>query len=157
MPFGLKNAGAVYCRLVKRLLDQLKLEGRADAGIKLKAKKTALFEPEVEFLGHRVSKRGIAPGTRHLEMIENMEEPKSGKEVQSMIGFIQFFSNFVPRFAQLTSAMNALRNKRHLAPGDWNEECQQGMKIIKETFAKPGLLRRYPLAPDDPNAGKMPL
>merc|ERR1712155_247536 len=81
MPFGLKNAGAVYCRLVKRLLD-------------------------------------------HLKLIENMEEPKSGKEVQSMIGFIQFFSNFVPRFAQLTLAMNALRNKRHLAPGDWNEECK---------------------------------
>merc|ERR1711923_373318 len=169
MPFGLKNAGAMYCRLVKQLLDQLKLEGRvsaylddilvhtktkeehlsalekvleahADAGIKLKAKKTALFEREVEFLGHRVSNRGIAPSNRHLEMIENLEEPKNGKEVQSMIGFIQFFSSFVPHFAQLTAPMNELRNKRHLAPGDWSEECKQNMQALKNTFATPGLL-----------------
>ena len=29
------------------------------------------------------------------------------------------------------------------------------MQILKDTFALPGLLRRYPLAPDDPNARKM--
>ena len=72
-----------------------------------------------------------------------------------MIWFIQFFSSFIPRFAQLTAPMNELRNKRHLAPGDWSEECKQNMQILKDTFATPGLLRRYPLAPDDPNAGKM--
>ena len=72
MPFGLKNAGAMYCHLEKMLLDKVHLDGQVslylddilvhtkresehlyvldkvleadiDAGIKLKAKKTFLF------------------------------------------------------------------------------------------------------------------
>ena len=31
MPFGLRNAGAMYCRLVKQLLDRLKLEKMVSA------------------------------------------------------------------------------------------------------------------------------
>merc|ERR1711911_9560 len=81
----------VHTKTEEEHLSALKkvLEAHADAGIKLKAKKTTLFEREVEFLGHRVSNQGISPSARHLEMIANLEEPKNGKEVQSMIGFIQ--------------------------------------------------------------------
>ena len=53
--------------------------------------------------------------------------------------------------------MNELQNKRHLSPGDWTEECETSLQILKDTFLKPGLLRHYPLAPDDPDAGKMEL
>ena len=157
MPFGLKNAGAVYCRLVKELLDRLKLDGQVsaylddilvhtkteeehlravdkvleahvDAGIKLKAKKTFLFEPAVDFLGHRVSADGITLSSRHLEYIEAIKAPRSGKEVQQLVGFLQYFASFCPEFSQLTAPMNALRNKRHLAPGDWTQECEESLQ-----------------------------
>merc|ERR1712155_82732 len=129
MPFGLKNAGAMYCRLVKELLDRLRLDGQVsaylddilvhtktegehlhavdrvlaahvDAGIKLKAKKTFLFEPAVDFLGHRVSADGITLSSRHLEYIEAIKAPKSGKEVQQLVGFLQYFASFCPEFSQ---------------------------------------------------------
>ena len=184
MPFGLKNAGAMYCRLVKQLLDRLQLEGKVsayldnilvhtkteeehlhtldkvleahvDAGIKLKAKKTFLIEPAVDFLGHRVSADGIALSSWHLDYIEAIKAPKSGKEVQQLVGFLQYFSSFVPHFSQLTAPMNELCNKRHLAPGDWTIECENNLQQLKASFTHPDLLRRYPLAPDDPDAGKM--
>ena len=94
------------------------LEAHVDAGIKLKAKKTFLFEKAVDFLGHRVSAKGITLSSRHLDAINNIRDPTSGKEVQQMIGFMQYFSSFVPQFSQLTAPMNELRNKRHLGPGD---------------------------------------
>ena len=133
------------------------LEAHVDAGIKLKAKKTFLFEKAVDFLGHRVSAGGITLSHRHLEAINNIQRPTSGKAVQQMIGFMQYFGSFVPRFSQLTAPMNALRNKRHLAPGDWTDECEKNLQILKDSFAKPGLMRHYPLPPDDPDAGKMEL
>ena len=40
------------------------LEAHVDAGIKLKAKKTFLFEKAVDFLGHRVSAEGITLSSR---------------------------------------------------------------------------------------------
>ena len=53
--------------------------------------------------------------------------------------------------------MNELRIKRHLAPGDWTEECKWNLQTLKDSFIEPGLLRHYPLPPDDPNASKMEL
>ena len=80
---GEKNAGAAYCRLVQKLVDKVGMEGvlaylddilvhtasleehinlldllfRAHQrlGIVLKAKKTELFQSEVNYLGFRVS------------------------------------------------------------------------------------------------------
>ena len=184
VPFGLKNARAMYCWLVKLLLDRLKLDGKVsayldhilvhtrtkeehlfaldkvleahvDAGIKLKAKKTFLFEKAVDFLGHRMSAEGITLSSRHLDYIEAIKVPTSGKEVQQLVGVLQYFSSFIPQFLQLMSPMNKLRNKRHLAPGDWMEECEKNLQALKESFTQPGLLRHYPLAPDDPDAGKL--
>merc|ERR1711914_38848 len=111
-------------------------------------------EPAVDFLGHRVSADGITLSFRHLEYIEAIKAPRSGKEVQQLVGFLQYFASFCPEFSQLTAPMNALRNKRHLAPGDWTQECEESLRTLKAHFAKPGLIRHYPLAPDDPDAGK---
>ena len=79
------------------------LEAQADASIKLKAKKTFLFEKAVDFLGHRVSAEGISLSTRYLDAIK---APTSRKEVQQLVGFLQYFASFVPSFSQLTAPMN---------------------------------------------------
>ena len=94
---------------------------------------------------------------RHLEAIKAIQAPTSGKEVQQLVGFLQYFASFVLRFSKLTAPMNELCNKRHLSPGDWTKECETSLQILKDTFARPGLLRHNPLAPDDPDAGKMEL
>ena len=87
MPFGLKNAGASYCRFVQRFVDILGVPGivayledvlvhsadldshvnllklvfsaHKEAGIRLNASKTHLFQEEVEYLGHLVSAEGV--------------------------------------------------------------------------------------------------
>ena len=87
LPFGLKNAGAAYCRLVSKLIDMLGVEGllaylddlllhtqdveshvkllrlvleaHRAAGIKLNPEKTCLFRSTVEYLGYEVSTIGI--------------------------------------------------------------------------------------------------
>ena len=98
MPFGLRNTGAMYCRLVKQLLDRLKLESKVsayfddilvhtctegehlhaldkvlgahmDADIKLKAKKTFLFKKAVDFL---------PPGAPRVSQGHQAEQPTPG-------------------------------------------------------------------------------
>ena len=82
MPFGLENTGTSYCRFVQRLVDILGVPGivayldnvlihsadldshinllnlvfsaHKEAGIRLNASKTYLFQEEVEYLGHLV-------------------------------------------------------------------------------------------------------
>ena len=104
MPFGLKNAGASYCRFVQRLiLDILGVPGivayledvlvhTADlnshvnllglffslhkgAGIRLNANKTRLFQEEVEYLGHLISAEGIKLIPSYVQKITDWPLP----------------------------------------------------------------------------------
>ena len=99
----------------------------------------------MEFLGHVVNAQGVAPTTKHLATIAAIEPPTSGKQIASLVGFLQYYSSFLPRFAKLTAPLNALRNKKRLGPGDWTPDCQQALDELKESFAKEGLIKHYPL------------
>ena len=126
MPFGLKNAGAAYCRLVQALVDDLAdpgiaaylddiivhsadpdrhvdlldktLHAHVQAGIRLKAKKTILFEDAVDYLGFRISADGIGMTTKFIEQIRDWPQPKSGKELASALGFMGYYREFVKLF-----------------------------------------------------------
>ena len=100
LPFGLKNAGAVYCRLVAQIMDNLGLqsvahylddvlihtaevhehlnsvekvlEAHLKAGIGLKPLKTLFFQSRLEFLGFVVSGDGIMPTDKYIKAIRDM-------------------------------------------------------------------------------------
>ena len=87
MPFGLCNAGSVYSRMLNQALSHLPrefwasyldgiltfskgnwehyghlkliVEAHLKAGIKFQPCKTKLFRTETEYLGHRVSPKGV--------------------------------------------------------------------------------------------------
>ena len=119
MPFGLRNAGPVYCRLVSKVMADLGLasvvhylddilihtvgmdehmeaiakvlQAHRSAGILLKPSKTLFFQERVDFLGFQVSGEGIRPTEKHIKSIENMKKPTTGKEVASLLGFLQYY------------------------------------------------------------------
>ena len=173
MPFGLKNAGSVYCRLVAQIMDSLGLQSVAHylddvlihtadvnehidsvekvlhahmkAGIRLKPSKTLFFQTQVEFLGFNVSGEGITPTEKYIKNIRDMQPPKTGKEVSSLLGFLGYYREFIPAFARLTEGMNALRNKRTLTEEDWTPEIDACFRKLKSLFLEQGgPVRHFP-------------
>ena len=49
-------------------------------GIKIQPCKTKLFQSEVEYLGHRISKGGVSMIPEYVQKIKDWPVPKSGKE-----------------------------------------------------------------------------
>ena len=174
MPFGLRNAGAVYCRLVAQIMDNLGLQSVAhylddilihtaeveehldsveqvlrahsDAGIRLKPSKTLFFQEQVEFLGFQVSGDGITPTDRYIRAIRDMQAPKTGKEVASLLGFLGYYREFIPAFARLTEEMNSLRNKRQLTDADWTPEINANFRKLRSLFLEQGgPVRHFPI------------
>ncbi|XP_071714716.1 uncharacterized protein [Rutidosis leptorrhynchoides] len=114
MPFGLKNAGATYQRVIDKAfkgqigrnleayVDDLVIKSITEQGLlediletfaslrkinmKLNPSKCSFGEEEGKFLGHIITERGIRANPKKIEAIENMPSPRYKKEVQSLTG-----------------------------------------------------------------------
>ena len=74
----------------------------------------ALFQPEVCYLGHVVSARGVATDPSKIEVVKAWPTPKSLKDVQTFLGLAGYYRQFIPDFAttaspRLTSPAKVLR------------------------------------------------
>ena len=60
----------------------------------LSFKKSHFFREEVTFLGHILTKDGIRPHPDKISVIVNFKEPTNVPQLQSFLGFLNFFSEF---------------------------------------------------------------
>ena len=67
------------------------LEAHLKAGIRLKPSKTLFFQECVKFLVFNVSGDGITPTNKYIRTIRDMQPPKTGKEMSSLLGFLRYY------------------------------------------------------------------
>ena len=117
MPFGLTNAPATFQRLIesaqvdiiifsKTPSEHLKclhsvFEMLDEAGLRLKSGKCEFFKPQLEYLGHVVSKAGIETNPKKIAAIINWPKPVTVTQVQSFLGFCNYYRKFINHYTQL--------------------------------------------------------
>ncbi|WVZ75902.1 hypothetical protein U9M48_023921 [Paspalum notatum var. saurae] len=91
----------VHLRLVLQRLREHKLYA--------KLKKCEFWIDEVPFLGHIISKGGIAVDPRKISAITNWEVPQTPKEVRGFLGLAGYYRRFIENFSKtakpITSAL----------------------------------------------------
>ena len=125
MPFGLKNAGATYQRLMSRMfapqigrnvqvyVDDMLVKSQREEdhledlrqtfntlryyNLKLNPRKCAFGVTAGKFLGFLVSQRGIEANLDKIRAIIEMTPPRNVKEVQSLNGKVAALNRFVSR------------------------------------------------------------
>ena len=66
-------------------------------GLTVRLEKCKFFMPVVQFLGFRISKDGIQPGSKKVEAISRFPEPRDVHAVRRFIGMTSFFRRSVRR------------------------------------------------------------
>jgi hypothetical protein len=86
-----------------------------------------------------------------LKGILDWPTPKTIKEVQSLLGFGNFYHHFVKGFSHLTHPLHDLlkKDKKFV----WSEECQESFDQLKKRFTEEPVL----MMPDHPNLSKYKL
>ena len=59
--------------------------------------------------------------------------PTKPKEVAAFVGFIQFYSQFMPTFSELSAPLNQVKNKKKLV---WTAELEKSFSGLKKAFAE---------------------
>ena len=94
---------------------ELVLKRCARYGIKLSPPKCHLLQETVNFLGHKLSSDRIEPEYDKLEKIRNLQPPTTKVGLSSIIGFFNFFRDFLPNYYQ-SARLTALSRNDH----KWN-------------------------------------
>ena len=127
MPFGLKNAAQTFQRLMDPATQQLPgvfvylddvlvvsksmeehvkhLAGLFEAlkkfGLTINKQKCEFGVSEIEFLGHKVTARGIYPLQKRVNGILQFARPHSIRALQRFLGMMNFYRRFVPKIASI--------------------------------------------------------
>jgi hypothetical protein len=62
-----------------------------DTDLRIKAEKTEFYKQEVKFLGYIISREGLKMDSKKIEAIISWPKPTTVKEVQSFLGFANFY------------------------------------------------------------------
>ena len=164
IPFGLKNAGATYQRLMNRMfapqigrnvqvyVDDMLVKIRREEdhlrdlketfdtlrsyNMKLNPGKCAFGVTAGKFLGFMVSQRGIEVNPDKIQAIMEMKPPRNVKEVQSLNGKVATLNRFVLRATDKCLPFFCTLKKSF----EWTDECQQAFEELKAYLSAPPLL-----------------
>ena len=95
----------------------------------VKWSKCKFFQKEIEWLGFKISKSGIAPLFDKTKAIKDIPIPKNLKELGSFFGSTNQYIKFVPKLASLGSPLRPLLNKK--SSFLWNEDHTKAFDKIK--------------------------
>ena len=94
-----------------------------------KLSKCEFWKSEVKFLGHVVSKQGIAVDPAKVEAVMNWERPTSVTEIRSFLGLAGYYRRFIRGFSQLPLPLTKLTRKdTHFI---WTPECEKSFRELK--------------------------
>ena len=181
MPFGLTNCPATYQRLMQEIfgdlinrecvifLDDILVYSKTfeehverlqhvfdkirEVGMKLSAKKCNFCQPQVKYLGHVVSAKGVSTDPDKTAKVSNWPTPTNVDEVRSFVGFAGYYRRFVPKFSQVAKPLTDLyagiihkkksyRKQPSLtkSPFQWKPEQQQAFDSLKNALISPPIL-----------------
>ena len=106
--------------------------------LKLKPKKCHLFCSEVEFLGRRITRQGVAVSDVHIKSVQDWPEPKNVEELQKFLGFINYHREFIPNLSKVASPLFALTRKDN--DYNWDDTCATAFIKLKKIMTSPPLL-----------------
>ncbi|XP_027151875.1 uncharacterized protein LOC113751928 [Coffea eugenioides] len=166
MPFGLTNAPAAFMdlmqRIFKKYLDQFVVVFIDDILIysktqeehvkhleivlqilrehKLYAKfsKCEFWLEEISFLGHKVSKDGIAVDPAKVEAVMNWKRPETPTEIRSFLGLAGYYRRFIQDFSKISGPMTELTKKGNKFI--WTPNCESSFQELKRRLTSAPVL-----------------
>jgi hypothetical protein len=166
MPFGLTNAPAAFQRFMNNVFKDLLnicvtvyldniliysdnvsdhkkhvhdvLHRLCQNSLYAHANKCEFHSESVEYLGYILSPDGLKMSEYKVKTIQDWPEPKKVKDVQSFLGFANFYHHFIYNYSDIVVPLTCLTCKS--APWNFDEKCRDSFTKLKSAFTSAPIL-----------------
>ena len=108
------------------------------ANLKLKPSKVKLFQTEITFLGHIVSREGIAMDPEKIKEVVEWQPPHNVHEVRQFLGLCSYYRKFVKNFSLLAAPLHELTRKEEAFV--WTDDRQEAFERLKNNLVTGSIL-----------------
>ena len=157
MPFGMKNAPAVFQREMQRVLrdklyrgvmvfvDDILIYSKTaeehaelvewvlrrllEEGYVANPDKCEFFQREVSFLGHVISERGISVQQHKVKAINGWPLPRNRRDVRAFLGMSGYYRKFIPCYSDIAAPLTDLTKKD--VKFEWTEREQAAFELLQ--------------------------
>lgn len=100
-----------------------------------------------DFLGFVIGPDGLRMDGAKIQAIRDWPTPKKVKEVQSFLGFANFYRCFIASYSDITVPLTRLMRKD--APWVWSPLCEDAFQLLKTVFTSAPILHHstHPFLP----------
>jgi Reverse transcriptase (RNA-dependent DNA polymerase) len=146
MPFGLRNAGQTFQRLMDQVLRGLDycfvyLDDVLVASSTMEEHLEHLEWSVVEFLGHRVSAAGVAPLQSKVQAVEQFPQPQSIKQLMTFLGMLNFYRRFLPQAAKVLKPLtDCLKGATVATAVSWTDKRVAAFEAAKQLLGRAACL-----------------
>lgn len=175
MPFGLCNAPATFQRTMDTVLSGMKwqfcfpylddiiifsrtfeehvkhvqavFQRLREHSLSISLKKCQFAVNEVKFLGHIVKEGTLRPNPDKVRAVQEMTIPTNRKSLQSFLGLVNYYRQFIPHFSQIAAPLHRLAASPKsgiIKPFEWTAEHTEAFNTLRTLLSTAPVL----LCPD---------
>jgi hypothetical protein len=109
----------------------------------VKSIKCTFYQKQVHYLGHIVSKEGIAVALENIELIKSWPMPTNISEVRSFMSLVGYYRRFIVGFSKIAHPITYFQNKGEKF--EWSSKCEQIFQHLKDLLTSAPILKvAYP-------------
>jgi len=121
---------------VRNILQRLR-----EHNLHAKPEKCSFHTDSVEYLGFIISPSGISMDPSKGRVICDWPVPRNLKELQSFLGFANFYRHFIHQYSSIVSHLTRLTHKD--TPFIWSSDAHSSFTLLKDTFSDAPILIHF--------------
>ena len=115
-------------------------------GLYVKPEKCEFHTTSTEYLGYCLSPQGLSMSIDKVKAIVEWPEPRKVKDIQSFLGFTNFYHHFIDNYSGIVTPLMWLTCKD--TPWSFSDICPSAFNLLKKAFTSTPILTHWvPNAP----------